>query len=634
MTAPEKKYQKRVDVYSIKLDIYTQKSSTLGNYKLLVFFIGIALAVVLYIFNQFIFMSAQIVLFAAAFIYLTVVQNRIIKSKNYSFAMHQINKMCLKRINGKWTQFSDIGEEFENHEHNYTYDLDIFGKNSLFQMLNMTSTYSGRHKLAEIFLNPLEKKEDILERQEAIDELSRKLLFRHRMLSNAIISNKNLILIDDEEKDNSGFQANSVYSNKKKSKTLLDTMNKLEEIYAWAKQENMRYSSIGFKLLITGLPMLTLLFLLFSIFGAVSPYLPIIGFVIQFIMLAYRANFRNRNFEIVEKYTNTLKVYSGIIKQFESEKFESNYINELKKVLKGKSDVPAWKQIEKLSKLWELIANRYNLFHAIVNAATLWDFHCLVRLEKWKMDSGKFVQKWFDVIGEVEALSSMSILKHDNPEFIMPQINEDLRTGITAEQLGHPLLNRGRKCNDICFDSNQPILLITGSNMSGKSTFLRTVGISLLLSSLGMPVCAKCFKCPILKIYACMRTSDNLGQNVSSFYAELLRVKMVVEAVDRNERVFFLLDEIFKGTNSADRHMGAKMLIRQLDKKAAWGMVSTHDLELADLEKESKGHIRNYHFKEYYKDNKIFFDYLLRKGVSDTRNAIFLMTMVGVRVED
>lgn len=633
MTAPEKKYQKRAVVYSVKLDLYTQKSSTLGNYKLLVFFIGIALAVALYIFNQMIFMSAQIILFLAVFIYLIIVQNGIIKRKNYSFAMHQINKMCLKRITGEWTQFSDIGEEFENQQHNYTYDLDIFGKNSLFQMINMTSTYSGRHKLAEIFLNPLENKEAIIERQEAISELSRKLIFRQRMLSNAIISNKNLTLIDVEEKDRPGFQANSGYSNKKKSKTLLDTMNKLEEIYAWAKQENKRYSSTGFKLLITGLPVLTLLFLFLSIFATVSPYLPIIGFAIQFLMLAYRANFRNRNFEIVEKYTNTLKVYSGIIKQFESEKFESNYINELKKVLKGKTEVPAWKQIEKLSKLWELIANRYNFFHAIINLATLWDFHCLVSLEKWKINSGKFVQKWFDVIGEVEALSSMSILRHDNPEFIMPQIAEDLKTGITAEQLGHPLLSRGRKCNDISFDSNQPILLITGSNMSGKSTFLRTVGISLLLSSLGMPVCAKSFKCPILKLYACMRTSDNLSQNVSSFYAELLRVKMVVEAVDRDERVFFLLDEIFKGTNSTDRHMGAKMLIKQLDKRAAWGMVSTHDLELADLEKESDGHIRNYHFKEYYKDDKIYFDYLLRKGVSDTRNAIFLMRMAGVSVE-
>ncbi|MHB8062275.1 MAG: MutS-related protein, partial [Ruminiclostridium sp.] len=602
MITPEKKYQKRVNAYSNKLDMYTKKSSAVGNYKLLVFFIGIAIAVAIYLFNQYIFMLGQIIVFGIGFAFLSKVHNRLLKNKNYSFAMLQINKMCLKRINGQWTEFLDIGEEFENHEHNYTYDLDIFGKGSLFQMINMTSTYSGRHKLANMFLYPLETKKDILERQEAVTELSNKLIFRHRLFSNALLSNKNVTLLDDGEKG------------KKQRKTLLDTMSKLEDVYAWTKEENHLFSSFGFKLLITGLPTLTILLLVLTIFGRVPFYLPIAGFVIQFLMLGYRANFRNKSFEIVEKYTSTLKVYSGVLKRFESEKFESKYINNLKNDLKGKSNEPAWKQINKLSKLWELIANRYNLMHMIVNIATLWDFHCLISLEKWKIKSGRFVEKWFDIIGEVEALCSISLIHYDNPEFIMPQIAEEYSSGIAAEQLGHPLLTKGRICNDISIDSKQPILLITGSNMSGKSTFLRTVGLSLIMSYIGVPVCAKTFSCPILKVYACMRTSDNLGQNVSSFYAELLRVKMVVQAVDRNERVFFLLDEIFKGTNSADRHTGAKMLINQLDKKAAWGMVSTHDLELADMEKESNGRIRNYHFREYYKDDQIHFDYLLRKG--------------------
>jgi len=621
MITPEKKYQKRVNAYSNKLDIYNRKSSAVGNYKLLLFFVGIAIAFVLYYFDLYIFMIAQIFVFGVLFGYLIRLHNRLIKSKNYSFAMLQINKMCVKRVNGLWHEFSDIGEEFENHEHNYTYDLDIFGKSSLFQMINMTSTYSGRHKLAEMLLHPLETKQDIVERQEAVSELSGKLIFRHRLFSNVLLSNKNISLADDEE------------NSKKRKKTLLDSMEKLDDIYAWAKEENQLYSSFGFKLFITALPILSMLLVVLAAFKIVPFYLPIAGYAIQFLMLGYRANYRNRSFEIVEKFSSTLKVYSGVIKQFESEKFESEYISKLKKDLKGKSEEPAWKQIDKLSKLWDLIANRYNLLHMIVNTATLWDFHCLVSLEKWKTTSGRFVEKWFAVIGEVEALCSLSLICHDNTEFIMPQISEEMSSGIVTEQLGHPLLTKGRKCNDISISSNQPILLITGSNMSGKSTFLRTVGLSLILSYIGAPVCAKSFKCLILRVYACMRTSDNLGQNVSSFYAELLRVKMVVEAVDRNEKVFFLLDEIFKGTNSADRHTGAKMLINQLDKKAAWGMVSTHDLELADMEKESQNRIRNYHFKEYYKEDKIYFDYLLRKGVSDTRNAIFLMKMAGVSVE-
>ncbi|HEY5583345.1 MAG TPA: DNA mismatch repair protein MutS [Ruminiclostridium sp.] len=622
MITPKRKYQKRVDAYSNKLDIYTRKCSTVGNYKLLVFFVGIAIAIAFYVFNQYIFMLGQIIVFGTGFAYLARVHNRLLKNKNYSFAMLQINSLCLKRVAGQWSEFSDIGEEFENSQHNYSYDLDIFGKGSVFQMINMTSTYSGRHKLAQMLLNPLETRKEILERQNALTELSKKLTFRHRLFSNALLSNKNITLMEDEE------------NSKKRKKTLLDTMEKLDDVYVWAKEENRLYSSFKFKLLITALPMLTLLLLVLAILGIMPFYLPIAGCAIQYLMLGYRANFRNKSFEIVEKYAKTLKVYSSVLKQFESEKFESHYINELKISLKGKSKETAWKQIDRLSKLWELIANRYNFLHVIVNAATLWDFHCLVSLEKWKKESGRYVEKWFDIIGEVESLCSLSLICHDNPEFVLPQISEEMSTGIVTEQLGHPLLTKGRKCNDITINSKQPILLITGSNMSGKSTFLRTIGLSLIMSYIGAPVCAKLFKCPILKVYACMRTSDNLGQNVSSFYAELLRVKMVVEAADRNERVFFLLDEIFKGTNSADRHTGAKMLINQLDKKAAWGMVSTHDLELAEMEKESVGRIRNYHFREYYKENKIYFDYQLRKGVSDTRNAIFLMRMAGVSVED
>ncbi|EMS71587.1 MutS-related protein [Ruminiclostridium cellobioparum] len=622
MYTPESKYQRRADAYGKKLDIYAGRSNSIGNYKLLVFFAGAALAVILYIMRQYIVMAAVLAIFAAGFVYLSIIHNRIIKNRNYSQAMLQINNMCLKRAKGLWTSFSDTGEEFVDPGHNYTHDLDLFGKGSLFQMINMTTTYSGRQKLAGMFLQPLDKTEDIAMRQEAVAELAEKLTFRHRMYSNVLMSNKDIILTDAE------------VQGKKHTKSLIDIIDKLDAVFAWAKDTNSRYSASGFKLLITALPVITLLLTVLAVLKLVPFYLPIAGFVIQFLMLGYKVNYRNKSFELVEKYSNTLKVYRSVLKQFEAESFESRHLMNLREQLKGVSHEPAWKQIERLSKLWELIANRYNFLYTVINTVTLWDFHCLVALEKWKMTSGRYVEKWFDIIGEVEALSSLAVMRHDNPDFIMPRVSEELKGGIVAEQLGHPLLTKGRKCNDINIDRGQPILLITGSNMSGKSTFLRTVGLSLILSYMGLPVCAKAFSCPVMKVYACMRTSDNLGQSVSSFYAELLRVKLIVEAVDREERVFFLLDEIFKGTNSADRHTGARMLISQLDRKGAWGMVSTHDLELADMERESGRRIRNYHFKEYYRDNSIHFDYQLREGVSDTRNAIFLMKMAGVKVEE
>lgn len=204
---------------------------------------------------------------------------------------------------------------------------------------------------------------------------------------------------------------------------------------------------------------------------------------------------------------------------------------------------------------------------------------------------------------------------------------------LKATALGHPLLNGNRVCNDLVFHPPMNVMLVTGSNMSGKSTFLRTAGINLVLAYAGAPVCATSFSCSIMHLFTCMRVSDNLEKSISSFYAELLRIKMLVEAVDKNQRVFFLLDEIFKGTNSRDRHTGAKILVKKLSRAKALGLVSTHDLELADLDKESEN-IKNYHFREYYRDDRIFFDYKLRPGVSTTRNAAYLMRMAGIDAND
>ncbi|HWJ02256.1 MAG TPA: DNA mismatch repair protein, partial [Verrucomicrobiae bacterium] len=176
-------------------------------------------------------------------------------------------------------------------------------------------------------------------------------------------------------------------------------------------------------------------------------------------------------------------------------------------------------------------------------------------------------------------------------------------------------------------------ILITGSNMSGKSTLLRTAGLNLVLAYTGAPVCAENFRCSVMRVYTCMRVTDNIEQSISSFYAELLRIKTIVQAARERGQVFFLLDEIFKGTNSQDRHTGAKILIKQLSKQGAMGMVSTHDLELSELEKESKGQIRNYHFREYYENDQIRFDYLLRSGPSTTRNALYLIKLAGIELE-
>jgi DNA mismatch repair ATPase MutS len=204
----------------------------------------------------------------------------------------------------------------------------------------------------------------------------------------------------------------------------------------------------------------------------------------------------------------------------------------------------------------------------------------------------------------------------------------DWRQRLQAEEMAHPLI-RSSVANDLQFAAPESILLITGSNMSGKSTLLRTAGINLVLAYAGTAVSAQKFACSLLDIYTCMRVSDNLGKNISSFYAELLRIKEIVKAAAEGRPVFFLLDEVFKGTNSIDRHTGARALIRKLNRKKALGLISTHDLELGDLAKES-AKIKNYHFQEYYENDQICFDYKLRPGVSSTRNAAYLMKLAGI----
>jgi DNA mismatch repair ATPase MutS len=256
----------------------------------------------------------------------------------------------------------------------------------------------------------------------------------------------------------------------------------------------------------------------------------------------------------------------------------------------------------------------------------------MIALDKWKREYGENVEKWLKVIGEFEALSSLALINFDYPERCFPKFNDDDLV-LRAKGIYHPLLPGSPVTNDVQLGRNHRILLITGSNMSGKSTLLRTLGINLVLAYAGAPVSAESFNCSLMNIYTCMRISDNLEKNISSFYAEILRIKKIVKAVTSGETIFFLLDEIFKGTNSIDRHLGAETLIDRLSRKNALGLVSTHDLELGSIE-DQNNNVKNYHFQEYYKNDDIHFDYKLKPGVSTTRNAVYLMKMAGIKFEE
>ncbi len=321
-----------------------------------------------------------------------------------------------------------------------------------------------------------------------------------------------------------------------------------------------------------------------------------------------------------------------MIEHIEDENFESEKLKTLKQKLLN-TDKKASAQTKRLSYLIAQLNVRNNMFAIFLNLFGLWDLQWTYQLEKWKVQHQTLLPQWFDCLREFEAILSLATAFYNNPDWIMPQIVETDK--VLAQAAGHPLIDsRKRICNDFSIPTKGHIKLITGSNMAGKSTLLRTVGLNVALANCGAPVCAEQFETPLLQLYSSMRTQDALHESTSSFYAELKRLKFIIEAVDNQENIFFLMDEILKGTNSNDRHTGSKALIKQLIKNKGAGLIATHDLELGQLEASYGGAIENWCMEVEVQDGELIFDYKLKKGVSQSFNATQLMKNMGIKIED
>ncbi|WP_310442884.1 MutS-related protein [Tissierella sp.] len=530
------------------------------------------------------------------FVFLVIKHNKLKANNRYFHAFNKINEDALLRLKGDWNNFGDTGAEFRDDNHSFSNDLDIFGQASLFQYINTTTTYMGRDILRKYLTQPCKDKEVIRNRQKAIDELSCKLPWRQRFMAEGLIVN--------------------------------NKSNDHDALYEFFETKNEMYTKYWLIIGAGLIPMISIGFFLLAIFKKIPFQIPILMLAIQIILLIFKYAERSKQLDLVYRHVDSIKVYRKMINYIEKRSFKSEYLIKLKDKLVDIDKLTACQQIKELENIADSISNRNNPYFMIINIITLWDYQCMIALEQWKKKSGLLIRTWFETVGEFEALSSLANIGHDNPDWTIPKIIDNPYY-IMAKDMGHPLLTDKRVCNDFKIDGSTKVLLITGSNMSGKSTYLRTIGINLILAYAGAPVCAKDFCCSIFNIYTCMRVSDSLEQNTSSFYAELLRIKKIVDESKTNN-VFFLLDEVFKGTNSHDRHEGAKILINKLINNMAIGLVSTHDLELEVLERESNGKIRNYHFKEYYKNNKIYFDYKINRGISTTKNAMYLIKMIGI----
>jgi DNA mismatch repair ATPase MutS len=507
-----------------------------------------------------------------------------------------INRQYLDRISGEWVTFADDGQDFAASDHPYTNDLDVFGPKSLYQWISTAKTCNGRQQLYKLLANPPKDLDTIVARQRAIRELAKRLDFCQNLECRGVIS---------------GMAAHNP-----------------EELIRYAEEPPSGGSIIRF---IRFLPILTV-----SAFGSYlldwTPiHLPVALLIAQTFIVFGGYKKVSVPLNRVYSFKESLGAFRGMLELIETEPFQDKYLSTLRMKLFDQTD-SASAAMNRLESISNAIDLQYSIYHLVFNIIFLWDIQCALRLIDWKYRYGQRVGGWLEVLGTLEALSSLSVISHIHPDWAFPEI-EDQGQKIAARSLGHPLLPP-EKCvrNNIEIDNYSSI--VTGSNMSGKSTWLRAIGVNLVLAYAGGPVCARRFRCSIMDIYTSMEIRDDLLEGVSTFYAELTRIKMILDHSRLGRPMLYLIDEIFRGTNSLDRITGAQVVLRTLSSNGVIGLISTHDFELCELEKEPWSNFKNYHFEEQYLNGGIQFDYKLRPGRCITSNARYLMNMVGIDVKD
>lgn len=530
-------------------------------------------------------------LIIAGFFYLVRRYQRTLSLQEFNQAMSKVNEDEHNALAHNYSMF-DAGYVFIDEEHNYSADLDIFGDKSLFQYLNRAETWFGRNRLAS-FLKGANNRKEIIERQLAVKELMQQLEFRQTFRAYALDSK------DDQQK--------------------------LKLLKDWFAEQNLITGSLyRFATpiaLVCSVVFFVLQYHYFLALWTLVAFLPVI------LILRKLIEPINLIHQKTGKAEEILSAYAKILAVCEEVELSSKYNTDLLNKL-GK-DIKASQAISKLSYILAQLNVRYNVFVIFLNLLGAWDVYWVYRLEKWRAQHKEDVFNWFEMMGSFEALNSLSNLAFNKKEWSFPKLVE--QGNLTGEDLGHPLLmDKSRVSNDFDCPPKGHTKLLTGSNMAGKSTFLRTIGLNIVLANAGSVVCAKQLSLPILKVITSMRNSDNLHDSTSSFYAELKRIRKVINLVQEESNVFYLLDEILKGTNSKDRHKGSRALILQLIRDHGTGIVATHDLDLGSMESEYPELIENICLEVDIKGNQLFFDYKLRKGVCKSLNASILMQNMGI----
>ena len=516
--------------------------------------------------------------------------------------MIRINEREINSLKGDYSAF-DPGNEFVNQDHPYTHDLDIFGNGSLFQYLNRTSTVFGKEQLADYFSNAYHYREEILPRQQAIAELSANMEFRQKLqliFTDHNTSRTDLAGLNDWLNGHAGIKS-------------LKTINLMSFV----------------------LPAITTSSIVLALVGILPHQLPIVLVLLQMLIVFAYGRLTLVVQQSVTSQVAILRKYALALSLIEEARFTSDFNIKMQDRLRSGSRVMPGLVIKRLSNLLNMLDSNLNLLVSVImNGLFMFNLHMLIAVERWRLTYRNHVPEWFAVLAGMDALSSLGTYAYNNPTHVYPEAVTD-QFQFIAENMGHPLIRR-ETCvtNDIEINGWNQFRIITGANMSGKSTFLRTVGTNLLLAMMGAPVFARRLTFYPIEIHSSIRTNDSLAKRESYFYAELRRLKEIITELETGSQKLILLDEILKGTNSSDKQTGSIALIRQLMKYKLAGLFATHDLALGELINHYPENIRNLCFEIHITGDKMEIDYKLSPGVCCNLNASFLMKNMGIVLEE
>ncbi|MBN1414965.1 MAG: hypothetical protein JW973_07695 [Bacteroidales bacterium] len=491
----------------------------------------------------------------------------------------------------------DAGAEFIDVHHRYSYDLDLFGEGSLFQFINRTVMKKGRAKLASWLTGPSTDTGVMLLRQAALKELAEKKDFR----------------LD--------FRATGEIT--------IDNTDDLQKVTDWFNEPPVFLGNWFYRIARIVFPLLSAICLILTLVNSEFYRLLILLFLVQLTIIGLKIRTTGRIHGLLSRHLLTFKKLYRLLNLIEKEEFHTDYMTELKARFNGQGN-SAHRAINQLSKLLSAFDNRLNILAGLVlNGFLLWDVQCIWRLETWKSRYRNHFTPWVDGMAEMDALVSLATFHFNYPDYCFPELTD--HEVIHATGLGHPLIPyEQRVCNDFRIASEGIVVMITGANMAGKSTFLRSAGVNLVLAMAGAPVCAEKFAFRPAYLYTSMRTSDSLQHHESYFYAELKRIKAIVDELAAGKKMLIMLDEILKGTNSTDKHKGSLAVLDRIFFLGGTGIIATHDLELARSELRYPNRLVNQCFEIEINGAEVSFDYILRDGITQKMNASLLMRQMGI----